>query len=107
MANAKIKKDDTVVVITGQDKGTKGKVLAAMPKERKVLVEKVNMATKHKKPRGQKDPGGIIHQEAPIDMSNVKLVCKKCGKPTRVGMKILENGNKVRTCKKCGDTFDK
>lgn len=102
-----IRKDDTVVVITGKDKGKEGKVLQAMPKEGKILISGVNMVTKHKKPRGQSDPGGIIHQEAPIDASNAMLVCSKCGKATRIAHKLLDDGSKVRVCKKCGDTFDK
>ena len=101
-----IRKDDTVVVITGKDKGKEGKVLQAMPKEGKILISGVNMVTKHKKPRGQSDPGGIIHQEAPIDASNAMLVCSKCGKATRIAHKLLDDGSKVRVCKKCGDTFD-
>ena len=107
MAKVHVKKNDTVVVITGKDKDKKGKVMTVLPKDHRVIVEKVNMVAKHKKPKGQTDPGGIIHQEAPIDASNVMLVCAKCGKATRNAVKILENGQKVRVCKKCGDTFDK
>lgn len=107
MARMHIKKDDTVVVISGKDKGKKGKVLVAEPKSGKVVVEKVNMITKHQKPKGQRNPGGIVHQEAPLYASKVMLVCGKCGKPMRVGYKLLENGSKVRICRKCGETFDK
>lgn len=107
MAKLHVKKDDTVVVISGKDKGKQGKVLTAHPSEGKVLVQGVNIVTRHKKPRGQKDPGGIIHQEGAIDATNVMLVCQKCGKATRLAHKMLENGKKVRVCKKCGDTFDK
>lgn len=107
MSKLNVKKNDTVVVITGKDKGKQGKVLIAEPQNGKVVVQGVNMVTKHKKPRGQQDPGGIIHQEAPIDASNVMLVCSKCGKATRSAKKLLDNGDKVRVCKKCGDTFDK
>ena len=102
-----IKKDDNVMVISGADKGKKGKVLVALPAENKVIVQGVAVATKHKKARGQNEPGGIVKQEIAIDASNVKLICKKCGEATRVGIKVLENGDKVRVCKKCGDTFDK
>lgn len=107
MARMQIKKDDKVVVITGKDKGKKGKVLVAEPGAGRVVIEKVNMVTKHEKPRGQRKPGGIVHQEAPINASNVMLVCSKCGKATRLGFKLLKDGKKVRVCKKCGDTFDK
>ena len=97
---------DTVVVITGKDKGTKGKVLEAFPQTGKVVVEGVAIATKHQKPRQQGVPGGIIKQEAAIDASNVMLVCPKCGKGVRVGYNVLDNGKKVRVCKKCGASFE-
>ena len=96
-----IKKDDKVVVLSGKDKGKQGKILVADPKAGKVIVEGVNVATKHKKPMKQGDQGGIIKVETPIYASKVQLVCPKCGKGTRVGHKI-ENGKKTRICKKCG-----
>lgn len=105
--NINVKKNDTVMVITGEDKGKKGKVLSVDKDNRRVIVEGVNMATKHKKPRRQGDIGGIVHQEAPISASNVMRVCDKCQKPTRIGYTILEDGSKVRVCKKCGENFDK
>ena len=101
-----VKKDDTVVVISGDDKGKKGKVLKVSPAERKIIVDGVNVVTKHQKARNQQNPGGLIKKEAAIDASNVMLVCKKCGKATRVAMKI-EDGKKVRVCKKCGAAFEK
>ena len=107
MAKMNIKKDDKVVVISGKDNGKEGKVVRAIPGSGKVIIQGVNMITRHKKPRSQKDPGGLIHQEAAIDASNVMLVCAKCGKATRIGHKVLEDGSRVRVCKKCGDTFDK
>ena len=107
MSRMHIKKDDKVVVISGKDKGKTGKVLVAEPATGRVVVEKVNMVTKHEKPKGQRKPGGIVHQEAPISASNVMLVCSKCGKATRLAYKMLQDGGKVRVCKKCGDTFDK
>ena len=102
----KIKKDDKVVVITGKDKGKEGKVMTALPADGKVIVSGVNIVTKHQKARNQQNPGGLIKKEAAIDASNVMLVCKKCGKATRVAMKI-EDGKKVRVCKKCGAAFEK
>lgn len=102
-----VKKGDTVIVITGKDKGKKGKILVAHPAEGKVVVEGINMVTKHKKPKGQTDPGGIIHQEAAMDASNVMIACSKCGKATRTGVKVLEDGSKIRVCKKCGEMLDK
>ena len=107
MARLHIKRDDKVVVISGKDKGKTGKVLMTEPKTGRVIVEKVNMVTKHEKPKGQGKPGGIMHQEAPLYASKVMLVCGKCGKATRLGFKMLEDGEKVRVCKKCGETFDK
>ena len=97
----KIKKDDKVVVLSGKDKGKQGKVLIADPKAGKVVVEGVNVATKHQKPMKQGDQGGIIKVETPIYVSKVQLVCPKCGKGTRVGHKITD-GKKSRVCKKCG-----
>lgn len=100
-----VKKGDTVVVISGKDKGKKGKILAAMPKKDRVIVEGVNMLTKHQKPKGQMQPGGIIQQEGPIHVSNVMLYCNKDKTGVRVGYKVLENGDKVRVCKKCGEVL--
>ena len=97
----KIKKDDKVVVLAGKDKGKQGKVLIADPKGGKVVVEGVNVATKHQKPQGQNKEGGIIKIETPIYASKVQLVCPKCGKGTRVGYQLAD-GKKVRVCKKCG-----
>ena len=100
-----VKKGDTVVVVSGKDKGKKGKILAAMPKNDRVLVEGINMLTKHQKPKGQMQPGGIIHQEGPIHVSNVMLYCNKDKTGVRVGYKVLDNGEKVRVCKKCGEVL--
>jgi len=87
-----VKKDDTVIVITGKDKGKKGRVIVAYPRENRVLVEGVNMVKKHTKPSPKNPQGGIIEQEAPIHVSNVMLVDPKSGLPTRVGYKVLDNG---------------
>lgn len=95
----RIKTNDKVKVITGKDKGREGKVLKTFVESNRVVVEGVNVAKKHVKARG-KEPGGIIEIERPIDASNVMLVCGKCKKPTRVGYR-LEEGKKVRFCKKC------
>ncbi|MFZ5987314.1 MAG: 50S ribosomal protein L24 [Bacillota bacterium] len=101
-----VKKGDTVIVLNGKDEKKKGKVLKVFLDDSMVLVEGVNMRTKHKKPRSQYQQGGIIHQESPIHSSKVMLVCPKCGKPTRTRKHILENGEKDRECKKCGGTID-
>ena len=96
-----IRKDDKVIVLSGKDKGKTGKVIVADPQGMKVIVEGVNVATKHQKPRKQGQDGGIIKVETPIYVSKVQLVCPKCGKGTRVAHKIAD-GKKVRVCKKCG-----
>ena len=101
MSSMKIKKDDMVKVIAGKDKGKEGKVLAVNVKDNTLLVEGINMVTKHAKPSMANQQGGILHQEAPIDASNVMRVCSKCGKAARTGVKVLEDGSKVRYCKKC------
>lgn len=107
MANkVHVKRDDTVLILSGKDRGKKGKVLAVFPKKNRVVVEGVNVVTKHKKPRSAAQQGGIVHQEAAIDSSNVMLICKRCNKATRVARKVLESGEKVRVCKKCNETID-
>jgi large subunit ribosomal protein L24 len=102
MNTISIKKDDLVVVLSGKDKGKQGKVLSVIPAERKVVVEGVNVATKHKKPTSQTEQGGIVKMEAPIYACKVQRVCPKCNKPTRPAHKMLADGKKVRICKKCG-----
>ena len=94
-------KRQKVVVLSGKNKGKEGKVLSADPKGGKVIVEGVNVATKHQKPKNQQDQGGIIKTETPIYACKVMVVCPKCGKPTRVAHKITD-GKKARICKKCG-----
>ena len=96
-----IKKNDTVIVLSGKDKGVKGKVLVAMPTENKVIVENVNVATCHTKPRRQGETGGIVKKETPIRTCKVALFCDKCCKGVRVGHNVVD-GKKVRVCKKCG-----
>ncbi len=102
-----VKSGDTVVVIAGKDKGKKGKVLTVIPKAGRVIVEGVNMVTKHKKPQGPTSPGGIIKMEAPLDSSNVMFFCEKDKTGVRVGHNTLKDGSKVRVCKKCGEVLDK
>ena len=97
-----IKKDDLVVVLSGKDKGKRGKVLSTQPAAAKVVVEGVNIVSRHQKPRKQGEEGGIIKREAPIYACKVQRVCPKCDKPTRIGHKLLADGKKVRVCKKCG-----
>ena len=96
-----IKRDDKVIVLSGKDKGKSGKVIAADPKAEKVIVEGVNVATKHQKAQKKGQDGGILKIETPIYVSKVQLVCPKCGKGTRVAY-VIKDGKKARTCKKCG-----
>ena len=101
MASMNVKKGDTVVVLSGKDKGRQGKVQGTMPKAGKVVVEGVNMVTCHTKPRRQGEEGGIVRREAALYASKVQVVCPKCGKGTRVAHKIAD-GKKSRVCKHCG-----
>ena len=103
MSKLHIKKNDTVVVLTGQDKGKTGKVLKVLVDENRALVEGVNMVSKSTKPSAKNPQGGIVKQEAPIHISNLSLVDPKSGKPTRVGIKVAEDGKKVRIAKKSGE----
>ena len=96
-----IKKNDTVIVLSGKDKGVKGKVLEAMPAKEMLIVEKVNVATCHTKPRRQGEQGGIVKKETPIRTCKVALYCDKCGKGVRVGYK-MDGDKKIRVCRKCG-----
>ena len=99
-----VKTGDTVVILSGKDKGKQGKVLEVSPKENKVIVEGINFVTKHVKPRMMGQSGSIVQAEAPVFASKVQLVCPKCGKPTRVGHE-MDGKNSLRICKKCGEKF--
>jgi len=100
-----IRRDDTVIVLSGKDKGKQGKVMKADPKGGKVVVSGVNVASRHQKPKQQGEEGGIIKMETPIYASKVMRVCPKCDKPTRTAHKFLDDGTKARVCKKCGATI--
>ncbi len=100
-----IKKGDTVLVITGKDAGKKGKILRVIPESGRVVIEGVNRVKKHQKPTRAMPQGGILRIESPINASNVMYVCNKCSRPTRLGHKVLSNGEKVRFCKKCGEVL--
>ena len=102
MNKMSIKKDDQVVVLSGKDKGKEGLVLEAMPKAGKVIVEGINIVSRHTKPRKQGEQGGIVKKEAAIYACKVQRVCPKCNKATRPAHKLLADGKKVRVCKKCG-----
>jgi large subunit ribosomal protein L24 len=101
-----IRKNDTVLVILGKDRGKKGRVRFAYPKKERILVEGINFVKKHSRAKGAVRQAGIIEREAPIHISNVMLVCSKCSKPTRVGSRELADGRKVRFCRTCGEVVD-
>ncbi len=102
----KIRKNDEVMVILGRDRGKKGKVQKSFPGDDRLIVEGANMVKRHMKPRGTMRQAGIIEREAPIHISDVMLMCKKCNRPTRVGFRLLEGKAKVRICKKCNEVID-
>jgi large subunit ribosomal protein L24 len=102
-----VKAGDNVKVIAGKDKGKEGKILTVVTSSGRVIVEGVSVAKRHQKPTQQMPQGGIIEKEAPIAGSNVMLVCPACGKASRLGQKFLDNGSKVRVCKKCNEVVDK
>ncbi len=102
----KIRKNDTVLVITGKDRGKKGKVRFVYPKKQQLLVEGINFIKKHSRARGQVRQAGIIDLEAPIHISNVMLLCDKCNHPTRTGFRFLDDGRKVRFCRSCREVID-
>jgi large subunit ribosomal protein L24 len=101
-----VKKNDTVIVVTGKDKTKTGKVLQILPKKDGVLVEGINIIKRHTRPRGN-ESGAIVEKEAAIHISNVMIYCGKCNKPVRTRINTLEDGKKVRICVKCGEAFDK
>ena len=103
---ARIRKGDKVVVITGADRGKRGEVLSVLPKDDRAVVQGVNMAKRHTKPRGMGQPGGIIEREATIHLSNLMLVDPKTDKPTRVGFRVLDDGRKVRVARASGDVIE-
>ena len=100
-----VKKDDTVLILSGEDRGKTGKVIEVSPKEGKVIVEGRNMVKKHVKPKKMGDPGGIVDAEGAIYACKVQVVCPACKKPTRVGHKLLADGTKQRICKRCGEAL--
>ena len=102
-----VKTGDTVMVINGKYRGSKGKVMQVSPKEGKVIVEGINIVKKHVKPKQMGEAGGIIEAESALYADKVQLVCPKCGKATRIAMSVSEDGSKVRVCKKCGAPIDK
>ena len=105
-SNYHIKKNDKVMVIAGKEKGKTGKVLRVLPKKDRAVVEKVNFIKRHMRPGAHSRQGGIVEKENPINISNLMVVCGKCTDPTRVGRKVLEDGSRVRYCKKCDEILE-
>ena len=103
----RIKKGDLVQVISGREKGKKGKVMSVVPDRRQVFVEKLNLIKRHTRPNQKNRQGGIIEKEAPLHISKVMLVCSNCEKPVRAGIRQLEDGNKLRVCRQCGEVIEK
>ena len=107
MQSVHVRRGDTVSVIAGREKGKRGKVLRILTGKGRVLVEHVNMVKKHQRPTQKLRQGGIIEREGALALSNVLVVCGRCDKPSRTGMKLLSDGRKVRSCKRCGEAIDK
>jgi large subunit ribosomal protein L24 len=101
-----IRKNDSVMVIAGRERGKTGKVLRVLPEKDRVIVERVNLVKRHSKPKGPQQPGGIVEKEAAIHASNIMIMCDKCNAPVRVGQKLLADGNKIRICRRCSEALD-
>jgi large subunit ribosomal protein L24 len=104
---ARIKKNDTVMVIAGRERGKTGKVLRVLPSRQRALIERLNLVKRHQKSRGAQTASGIVEKEAPIHISNVMIMCDKCNAPVRMGKLVLEDGRSVRVCRRCGDQLDR
>jgi large subunit ribosomal protein L24 len=104
---ARIKKNDSVMVIAGKERGKIGKVLRVFPEDNRAVVERLNVVKRHLKPRGPQNPGGILEKEAPIHLSNLMPMCERCNAPVRVGSRHLDDGSKARVCRRCGELLDK
>ena len=104
--HARIRKNDTVMVITGRDRGKTGKVIHVVPEENRATVERLNMVKRHTKARGPQSAQGIVEKEASIHLSNLMIMCDKCNAPVRMGKRLLEDGRSVRVCRRCGDQLD-
>lgn len=101
-----IRKNDSVMVVAGKERGKTGKVLRVISEKGRAVIERLNLVKRHSRPRGPQQPGGIVEKEASIHISNLMVMCDKCNAPVRMGRKILPDGSKVRACRRCGDTLD-
>ena len=101
-----IRKNDSVMVVTGKERGKTGKVLRVIPDKDAIIIERINLVKRHSKPRGPQQPGGIVEKEASIHVSNLMIMCDKCNAPVRIGKKTLSDGKKIRICRRCGEALD-
>jgi large subunit ribosomal protein L24 len=101
-----IRKNDSVMIIAGRERGKTGKVLRVLPEKDALIIERVNLVKRHSKPRGPQQPGGIVEKEASIHASNIMIMCDKCNAPVRIGHKQLSDGKKIRICRRCGEALD-
>ena len=104
---SRIRKNDTVMVITGRERGKTGKVLRVLREKNRVVIERLHMVKRHQKPRGQQGQGGVVEKEASIDLSNIMIMCDRCNAPARIGGRRLEDGSSVRVCRRCGEAIDR
>ena len=101
-----IRKNDSVMIIAGRERGKTGKVLRVIPEQDAAIIERVNLIKRHTRPKGPQQPGGIVEKEASLHISNLMIMCDKCNAPVRIGQKILADGNKIRICRRCGEALD-
>ncbi len=101
-----IRKNDSVMVIAGKERGSTGKVLKVVPEKHRAIIERLNMVKRHTRPRGPQQPGGIVEKEASIHLSNLMMMCDKCNAPVRMGHKTLADGKKTRICRRCNESLD-
>jgi large subunit ribosomal protein L24 len=104
---SKIRKNDTVMVIAGKERGKTGKVLRILGEKHRVVIERLNMVKRHQKARGVQSPGGVVEKEASIELSNVMIMCERCNAPARIGGKRLDDGSGTRVCRRCGEVIDR
>jgi len=104
---SRIRKNDTVMVIAGREKGKTGKVLRVLRETNRVVIERLHMVKRHQKPRGPQNTGGVVEKEASIDLSNVMIMCDRCNAPARIGARPLDDGSRVRVCRRCGEAIDR
>jgi large subunit ribosomal protein L24 len=99
----RIRRNDLVMIVTGRDRGKTGKVLRVVPRENRVVIERINLVKRHSRPSGPASPGGIVEKEAPVALSNVMIMCDRCNAPVRIGVKIAGDSAKTRVCRRCGE----